>query len=320
VSVTEKARTLNRILLSDVPMREALTVDGRKSLVKDGSGLPYLVEEFVALSAVEVLIPDLSIAAEFVDGLVPPLQERVKVVDAEYASTATAALCAPLAEELGLELEHGGLTIKGHESSREAHTAFATFYFHLPMFLLGVKHELQIDVDIDGFKRSVQILRTSSRSSRTRATLAAFEGILATYRRLEVPGLVASSTAPDHLVNLFQRLVEDETYRRLSETAHSLGTRRRASRSLQLMRRMVEDIATRKLFQQMFRVGTRAIETATTVPLPDSGIIVDLMHSRYLPVVVSLHEARLRASQLWREQAPPLIPPKIVAANYGKPK
>ena len=57
-SYPEETMKLNRVLLEGLPaFREYTTSEGLKVFSVDGSALPFIVEELIALSAVQVQVP-----------------------------------------------------------------------------------------------------------------------------------------------------------------------------------------------------------------------------------------------------------------------
>lgn len=139
--------------------------------------------------------------------------------------------------------------------------------------------------------------------------MAAFQGVFATYQPAELPGLIVTADAPEELSQLLERLVEDEGYKNLSASVHTLGFPQKRDRALQLARRFAQDVLSRRMFKHLLGVGTKAVETATSVPLADSHAVAELIGTSYLPPLVSLEESLAKARRLWKEQAPPFVPP-----------
>jgi hypothetical protein len=169
--------------------------------VADGSGLSYIVDELIGLSAVQVVIPDGGYVASFVDRLAVPLKNRVKVVSERRARDATEGVCGRIAEEFGFKIESQGRAVRGQNIDSEAGAAFSTLYFSLPKFRLGMEYQLQVDIPLDALLQATQVIRNSSKSEHTRAVMAAFQGVFAAYRPTEQAGLVVTSNALETFQN-----------------------------------------------------------------------------------------------------------------------
>jgi hypothetical protein len=285
-----------------------MNLGGGGKQVIDGSGLPFLIEELVARSAAEIVIPDSTVAADFVDQLSRSLKGRVTVVSSKPAHAAISSMLEPLGEEIGAR-SYDPVYISLPERVTGIHIAYATLWNILPSFLLAMKHELQVDIEVAGVMSATDTIRRGSRNADTRALMAAIQGVFASYRPVEQAGAHVFSSVRGDLGRLLERLVQDEAYRRLSSSVHSIGIRGKGERALQLTRRLAEDLVSKEGFKRTLGFGTKTVETITSFPMPDYDLITQAAGAGYLPPVVRLKEAIANAHRLWQEQSPPFMSP-----------
>jgi hypothetical protein len=277
----------------------------------DGSSLSFIVEELVARCAVSVVIPD-SVGSGFVGSLDPLLARRVETVSSLPVLRKVHALLEPVAEELPVRFLGTAVEFGAALNDKQLRGALSSLYFRLTDYLLAQHYRTQVDINLDALRNAVGTVRSYSRSPRSRAVMAALAGLLNAYTPMESGALVTTTAASGDMVRLFNELVEDAGYLQASETAHWLGLPTKAARAAFLLRRSVKAIVSRKPFSQLFTLGTRAVTAATSLPLPDSEAVAEILGTEFLPPLVSLRDAVEAALESWEgSDTPPVYPASL---------
>ena len=296
----------NRVYLNSPGFLRYEEIERRHRIIRDGSALPYQVEELITLGAIEVAV-DASdmMAGDFIKSLPTSLKKRVVQVDKRgICRQRVDSLFAPIAEELGIEVNYRGLSYHKHKLDESLPDAVIKVYSDLYQFLVGMEHELQIDIDLWGVIQSLETLREHLRSRDARAVAAILLGVFQTYRTVSIPALIFESAAPEQLLKLFEDFVRDETYRHLSMEAHKLGLPTKAKRAINLMGRYVQKLFQRPTVRQIADLSSKGLSVATQIPIPNSDMADALLRKGFLPPIVSLGSAMHRARVFWSKANP----------------
>ncbi|MCK4858738.1 MAG: hypothetical protein KAT58_12260, partial [candidate division Zixibacteria bacterium] len=248
---------LNRVLLeSGLFARRYRTGSGCEGVVVDGSCVPFLIEEFVSLAATEIVIPSSAFEAAFVGRLPEKLQRRVKVVDVTDTEKQRIAIAQPLAEEFGVEIVPMGLYYAKHVPEDIA-AALGGLYFALDHFLIGLRYQVQIDINLQHLRESVNKLLGVSRNPQARANLAILAGILRTYNSLPFDSFELRAQPADRLLGLFEEFLADETYRHISNNCYMLGFPERFQRARDMLSRLTRQLVRKPLFKPLLTLASR---------------------------------------------------------------
>jgi len=232
------------------------------------------------LGVIDIAIHPIHHLAEFIGVLPLGLKKRIVLIDEDLRSISKRnAILAPIAEEFNIEL--GTYFIKYRKTLPEdLSSAIADLSWHLRSFLLGLEHELQIDIDLQRTQKAISILRQVSRNPDSRANLAILSGIF-------------------------------ETYRQMSVHVHSLGFPTRMRRSITIVGRLAKRLVTKAPFRQIVNLCSKGITTATHVPVPDSEMCASLIKKDYFPPIVSFQKAVYQAvEEAWISTKPDFVAPK----------
>ncbi len=291
----------NIVLIEGLPLRKVS--DGHFKV--EGSLLPIVVEELVSRSAISIAIRPGNVS-HFIDELPEVLKRRVQLIDDSSAFQHTKALLNPISEEFEVVLDEHGALVGNKRLPKSLDRALTYLFFELSTYLLGMQYQLQVDIDLERFQKSIKIIKDSARNPDGRAVLAALLGILRTYRKQDLAALAALPDAKSELVELFSQLIEDQTYIENCANAYGIGFPGRLKRCLVLIRRGCESIVSRKPFKQMFNLGSRAVEAATCVPMPNSEVTERLLKRDFLPPMVKIRPIITDAIKMWEKTNPDL--------------
>lgn len=302
----------NRVLLSDIGFMRKHDTE-RNAMYRDGSGLKFQIEELIALGAVEIVMETYNITEKFIKSLPASIKKRASLIDKKHKCLKRAqSLIAPVANELSLEIPFGNAGYVGYGSKTPdaLGRAATTVYFNIHPFLLGIEHKLQVDIDLEGIKSSIKLLREKLRSPEARATIAELEGIFGTYEHNSVESIAIRSDAPKERVLLFEEFVEDEEYLRLSEEYYRLGLPDYMKRAVTLIGRFARKVIAKPAFKETANLSAKVVTAATKIPMPNSEMWDTLLKQEYLPPIVSLRDAIYKARKMWETtKPPPVLPP-----------
>lgn len=289
--------------------------DGNRSrkFANDPSSVRFLVEEMISCGAVEIHFPAGSPFQRYVADLPVGIRDRVVVADSDGSTLKQArAILRPVTGELDLnvdkwiptqvfanEFQHAALRSESADVRNQA-MAMATFADTVYLLLLGIRNKLQVDFSVHDTVRAISLLRKAVRSPEATRNLALVRGMLSTYRPTSYATVqIASGLTIRELADHFSAFAEDECYRQLSAHLHALGYSDKLRRSVVMARRWSGRLIRKAPFKQILNLTSKAVETATSVPVPDSEMAVELLSEAYLPPAVSTVEAVLNARQLW---------------------
>ena len=309
----------NRVLIESIPddfrrtFRDGFSI--RKEL--DLACLPFLLEEFISLSATEFVIPDCSEVATSVDLLHPSLRDRVTLISGAKDEH-WGILWNAIREEFNVNtitLDRPGIFITQAESSMdtELQSTLDTLFHFIVTFSRAVDYQAQARFDIPSFKSILSTVRNASRNQELRTILAALQGVLETYSTQKIDSLIVIPHAYDKQINLVYKLLEDEHYRKLSLEAHSLGIPAKLYRAKVGIRKLVRKLVTRPHYKAIVDLGVSAASVSTGLPIPDSDWAESLLSKEYLPPSITFDRAVAKAKQAWENSDHiPISPPKTV--------
>jgi hypothetical protein len=303
---TGGGNVFGRVLFDDAPFYRS-SGKGRK---RDASSWPFIVEELIAFGATDIAIPKISLALYAMDVLPDSLRKRIQIIDKKRAVLdASNLFFSPIAEEFGLKVGAWSLT-RMRNIPQNLELAVVELYFNMYTFFLGLEYQLEIDLNIDSIKQSIEVLRSHARDSVSRARLAVLTGVLNCYGPSKVDSIILKPSSNTRLIELFAEFVQDETYRQISNNFHKLGYPAHLKRSITLIGRLSRKFITNAPFKQVVDISSKIIATASSLPLPDSKLGASLVKKKYLPPVVPVRKAMSRAKAAWEKAEKPFVPLK----------
>jgi len=280
----------------------------------DTGAFQFLAEEFISQGVLGIAIDPYSAFAEKLDEVAPVFRRRINVPDkGRKISSQALAVVRPMADELAVDLApmypyiHGWigpqLAALVNEKSPRRQTLLEDvfvlhgFCYHL---LLGIKHGLQVDINLRRAWSAVHHLRAACKSQTARANLAFVQSLMSSYSVEYVGCLRALPQAnSSELVDNFDEFLADELYRQISVERYRLGLPPVARKALLATRTLARRLIRKKLFARFFDYGTKAVSVGTGIPLPNSEIAGTIAQEAYLPPIVDLTEPISTARQAW---------------------
>jgi len=266
---------------------------------------PFILEELIALSAVEIIIPSSHQATNYISSLDPLLAKRIKVIDDTDTTRSTQGILAPIELEVPFTKELDYLA--------KADQDFASYYTPLlsdiselrsgiNQYLFAVKCQAEVDIHLLNLKTVISKLRKHLKSPESRAILATLSGIFNVYNPVSCDALIVHPDGGPELIQLFEDIVRDASYREASREAKNLGVPKKLRRAHALIRRQLQKVVSRPAFRGLIDFGGRIITAATGIPVPSSDLAAQLVSSGYLPPMVDVKRAVERGRRAWIER------------------
>ncbi len=304
--------SFNRVLinLGNIPMRKWKLENGREGMCRDGSFIPYIVEELISRSAYQVVFdydPE-----GFKNSVPQALKDRVGWTNSIPYMQKSLDYLSPAFDELRIVTDGRAYWVDKEKSSPEDYDNLhwlADIASDLEKLFLAIDERLQLDINLISLKSSLLQIRNTLLGTEARARIAVLQGIVGSYEIVNSPAMVAVPSAPELVVEQFQRLASDSRYIELSKNALQLGYLEKSKRSIEVMRRKITDLLSNKLFSKSFNQGAKAISLATQVHVPETEVAESFLTKGYLPPVISLIEPLSAATELWESHSPEFVPP-----------
>jgi hypothetical protein len=299
----------NRILLDSVPRQFYRPITFGPNLehdVPDFSSLQFLLEEFIALSATQVAIPKNSQIEQAVQYLHPTMRKAVVIVDKKNESFAKyGAILTPIQREFEIRLrrtDHQGvlaLHIGRKDVSDELRHALATLFFDLRTFLIGIQNELQIQMDLNKIKRATDIVRLNIQNPEARFMLASLLGLFNTYEEHDITSIGIIPT--DYRINLenFEKLVNDQIYKNMSQESHRLGFPEKLHKSKMALKQYTKQVVTKSPYKEIATISTKIITAVTNLPF-EIDWLAALFKKPFMPPIITFDKAIQKAHAAWR--------------------
>lgn len=294
-------RTFNSILVTQPPFFREFKAE--RALIRDASSFPFIIEEIVSFGALGIAIPGWSLSNLAIDSLPPILRRRIKIIDKGLRILKMdRALREPICKEFGLKRRLPGGHVITFERSlpKPIENAVLCLEAKWYLFMLGLEHGLQIDIDASGMRKAALLLRRHAKDSPTRAVLATMAGILAPYGPKQTGVIEMVPAESGELVQTFLALVEDEMYRAISKEFYSIGFPSRLREGLSRIATLSKRLVRKREFKNIITMGTKTVTAATQIPLPDGELGERLLRKNYLPPTLSLAPALEKAKDAWR--------------------
>jgi hypothetical protein len=294
-------KKFNRVLLPQIPFFEE---DGPHGVRATGRFLPFLLEEFIARGAIEIVIEDAWRYEKELPGLPIAMRNYIKITKptGRYDKTSQ-KLFEPVFDELGLKAESGAVRHirKASEEQKDLVTAAILEFFGLPKFLLALDQQAQLNFGLKNTLANLRLIKMGCRSTEARANISALIGLFSEYRSMRHDALILHSGAPEDLVRRFLDFSENLYFQKLSEEIHSLGFIRHSIKAVPKINRLVRKIFNNAASRKLVDLGSKAVTIGTKLPVPDSALGEAIFAKQYLPPLINLSAAIVSAQKNFKK-------------------
>jgi hypothetical protein len=298
-------REYNSVLLRWRPAIREVSVN---RFVQDYSAAFFMIEQLVAAGAsYAVTDNDIFNTKDALDRMPEIIRKRVLIVDSGECLRMTSAIMRPVFEELGMEEENPGCSIRFTRGDRELSEEAAKVYFAMPDFLLACSEKLQLDFPLDDVRTAMDRLLRGLRSPQARANVATLAGVFTSYRATAVAGLAVRSNMPAEASDQVMALFEDELYREMSAAGWLMGIPTRIDRAFVTFNRCARRVACSPVFKPVVHLTSKVITAAVHIPMPDSDLGSLIAKRGFMPPIVALQALRQEARDAHLKANPPVL-------------
>lgn len=275
----------------------------------DFSSFAYMLEEFVSLAALKIAIPKSFPEVAALSEAPELLKRRITVIDDVAEIEAAERILYPLMKDLEISINSDtGELHKPRDLPRSVFSAVQRIRRDVKCLALGFNHSLHIDLDSKLAASSSRKLREHVQQPDARAILANLEGFFSYYEDLEFDSVTPPPDVPAGMITIFDRLLNDPQYLRLSETVASLSDPRHRRRALSEIRALGRAIMSSNVITTGWNYIAKIIKVWTGVPVPETNTLSILVSNKTLPPLVDLRAARERAVKMWMASAKHDVP------------
>lgn len=287
-------------------------------IARDFSCFALMLEEYISYGAVNICLPKSYLEMQVLEEMPRILRERIRLLDDIKEDEATRRIFYQLRKEFDLEILEDELHLKRNkdlpinffEDIDSVHQSFKKL-------ALGFNHGVQIDINASSAVSVVRRLRGKSTDPQTRVVLAQLESIFRSYGQIEfkAPALAKGGNAPQELISIFDKLVNESTYLEYSDSMVNLNDPSTRERALGRIREIGQSIKSSDTVRNGWDITSKVITACSGIPIPDASILSTLDSERHLPMLTDLSEAKRDALALWKDS--PLS--EVPLAKNGEP-
>jgi hypothetical protein len=193
------------------------------------------------------------------------------------------------------------MTLSGDD--RATWSQIALVYNSVYQLLVGLHYSAQIDIPVRLTALHLRHLLDRCQKARPGFILATLHAVMLSYKPFTVsapvvPATQASSVDANWVEN-FREYVEDEVYLEYAQARSEMGWLKKQKAIAARMAVLARRVARADAFRGLFKVGQRVTKVITTLPVDAVDLDPLLRNDRFLPSVLSLNEAMIRARSRW---------------------
>jgi hypothetical protein len=129
--------------------------------------------------------------------------------------------------------------------------------------------------------------------------LANIEGILNAYEDIRFETLKPAIDAPNDLITLFDRLVNDPGYLEFSDAVSQLAIPERRQSALVKVRELGRKLMSQQVVMKGWNYIGKVIKAWTGAPIPEAESLATVFSGKVFPPIVDLRRAKQRAINSW---------------------
>lgn len=294
---------LNRVYLPIFGFMQYYESKYEMGWFRDLTSFEFIVEALVANSASAIALESQGkkIDDRLLNNVPRTLRKRIKFIDADRGALGLATtVFSPIFEEYHIEPDGYVVSITEGQLDAQLRDAIFSSWVILHELLLGLKYKLEVDIEIEQFRKAVSTIRQKSRNPESRANMSILEGILNLYGLDEIEGLRIAPHAAKEQKESFIRFLEDLDYEELSKANFGLGLPLHFKKYSIRIRQLVRRIVSNDEFPHIFEACSKPLMVATQVPVPSSDLVKTMVPSSYIPPIVNLKPALHQARKAWK--------------------
>jgi hypothetical protein len=271
----------------------------------DFSAFAYMLEEFIALGATKIIIPQSAPEITQLPQMPELLRKHVQVINDANERETIERILSPIRAEFGLEIKGETHNLKfPDEIPLPLERLIRRVHGDLMRLALGFNHAIEVGIDPNASKIILRELRKQLHAADSRALIAQIEAIFHVYEGITFDGPTLKVNAPTDLIYTFDRLINDANYLKFSEAVSELSQPQIRQHAFARVREYGSKFILNPLVSAGWNFATKLINVWTGVPIPEASTMTTFISSIYrnksFPILVNLTHARQQAMEMWR--------------------
>lgn len=168
---------------------------------------------------------------KFVACLNPKLQDKIFIVDKDKAChELVKSFIEPIADNYKIEIPNVGKIMYDKNLPYNTASALSSLCFNFYKFIIGNQYRLQIDIDLDHFRNSIEYMEYQLEREKEHSNildfkteLAMLSNIINSYEKIETNRIKFISTAKEEQIDIFDELVSNRLYQSISSCSFKTG-------------------------------------------------------------------------------------------------
>lgn len=290
--------------------RQTETPDGRLAHTYQASFLGPLINEYLRLGATRIAVPADDPTTDWLHELSSKTRSHVVVIDQDNeVLKRVQAFMDPIVDEVPVRFTSGDYFPEPANPQDPAAANVIAVRRALRRFLLGIRYRLQVDLDLDHTRKSLEALRASLTSQDALVNIHRFLGILNSYELKNINSLEFVSDLAADRVREFEQLLDDELFHKLSRAGYFLGIPGMLRRAMWAVQRVAADIVKVRA-KPLLKIAATPVNVATG-GFSDVSAIADLLPEGkpvFLPPLAWFSSARMDALKRFESSGAPVEP------------
>lgn len=295
----------SKILYEPLPIgRVGVRKDTQEVVIaKDFSAFAQMIEEYISFGAVNIVIPSSSPEVEVLEQMPKLLKDRISIIEDSEEIEIVNRILFEIRNEFDAKLNSDSTFIKLPKNTpRELIHSLDQIHSDVKNLSLGFNHGIQIGFHIESSINAIRYLRGKVYNRTSRVVLAQLEGLLQQYESVEFQAVTPpKEDTPFELINIFDKLINDESYLEYSNAITELTLSDRRENTLRNIRELSQKIGSKNYVSVGWDYLTKIIKVLSGVPLPESKAISSIIKGQKLPQLVNLSNAKANALDIWRK-------------------
>jgi hypothetical protein len=267
-------------------------------IASDFSTFAWMIEEFVSLGVCAICIGKSAPESRLVTKMPPLLRRRITLANDEEELRARALIMEPIHEEVGCRVVQGSVKFD-RKTKDDLKAAIIRVHRDLYALAVGLNHGVQVNMHPARTIAALHYLRGALRDPRGRSVATQLSGVMAAYVPVTFDGPQITATAPTELVNIFDQLVNEESYSGFSNSIGSLtqskGRKAALARARTYLRRIIKSPPAQVIVDTISKI----VKVGGANAIPQASSLFSMFQGRALPMLLDLSPARSQALNRW---------------------
>ena len=296
---------MSKILYEPLPIgRIGVKNDTQEVVIaKDFSAFAQMIEEYISFGAINIVIPSSSPELEALEQMPELLKNRVTIIEDSAEIETVDRVLFEIRREFDAKLNAESNFLKLPKNTpRELIKSLDQIHSDVKKLSLGFNHGIQVGFNVENSINSIRFLRGKVQNGTSRLVLAQLEGLLNQYENVEFQAIsLPKEGAPVELINIFDKLINDDSYIDYSNSITELTLTDRRENAVRNLKELSRTISTKSYISVGWDYLAKLIKVLSGVPVPESKAIASIVKGQGMPQLIDLSNARTNALDIWKK-------------------